>query len=282
FGNLHFYNSTFDQNIAEIKFLQNSILDTIKFAENAIIWENDFVNFGVHSEFYKVDSERRQLYEMMINKEVTTNKHLLNATFEQFWGDSLFSIFSLNHKSKFSNFKFSNFGYFNNENDYQATSKFTIHINEKISTNVGYFTDYAFCGINLWNNQFSIGYKNKNYFYEFKNKFKMKFFILQLKINNYLILDEKNIKFASLTETFQTQNKIEITYLMKHNNNITLDLNHIRLSGDSHLNAALKFQITKFFELSTTAINLTNSSQLFGEKITGRHFNFNVRWIFLN
>jgi len=218
----------------------------------------------------------------MINKEFSTHRHSLNATFEQFWGDSLFSVFNLNHKSKFSIFEFSNFGYFSNKNNYRATSKFAIHLNEKISTNLTYFTDYTSCGINLWNNQFSIGYKNENYFYEFKNRFKMKFSVLQFEINNYLISDEKNIKFADFVGTFQTQNEIEITYLMKHNNSIKLDLTHIYLSENSHLNASLKFQITKFFELSTTVINLINSPKLFGENITGRHFNFNVHWVFLN
>jgi len=279
------------------------------------------LNIGYRSETAKIDSITRGLSEYWFNKDLVHKTHTVNLTYEYFNNSTEndnFNVFSIKQRSDISLFTLGNRISYQEKNEYFASSSLKANLfpffqlqgyfekqdvdataylwqNERLGA--GFILDLPRLGVNFLVGKDKIE-EEEIPFAEARTSTDYDIGILNIGVHNWSLYRNTDIRFLP---SLQSQSSLVFQLDMKHDNYIKLGLSHIFLSEHAylfqnsgsevfstfnHLDAWLAIQVTKQFQIKLDAVNLTNELSLFGwpasEGLAGRHFNFNVQWIFIN
>jgi hypothetical protein len=301
-GKIHLYHTTIDQKISTNKLanapeLPESKRIKDKTSDTAILFENNYINFGVRLENYIHSS-----YEYFMNNSNDTNFHLL----------------TLDHHSQIAFLDLGNSGYYQDEEnhffaselEYTVLKGINVVVNYSIlklgnisffqpeeRTGTGFVFDLAFMKTKVIAGKENLSEEN-TYFAETTSFADLHFKRLQLKMKNWTLY--RDIELDELP-TLQSQTSLELILNLEYNNAIKLGLEHVYTSEYSYtcdlqdsivrdkfsnLDAWLAFQVTRRFQIQVDAVNLLDNARLFAypvsEQLSGPRFNVNLHWIFIN
>ncbi|MCF7793146.1 MAG: hypothetical protein K9N09_08270 [Candidatus Cloacimonetes bacterium] len=283
-------------------------------------WESKFLTVGARQQNVKIDSLEMKLKSILFSKQINIGKHFISGSYEYFdlKNDGDFGLFTFSNNSQLSSSNFSNNAFYREEDNFYLNSlinwnfypEFSILANyekygEKNKTPL-WKEERKAAGLEFINPkidlQIFVGqekiFTTEDIFVESKSSFKIpisKFTVLARNWTLYRNTEELELP------VLQTKTDLELNLNLKYNNKIKLGLSHVYLSEYGYfqdfseglilndfmnVNAWLGIQITNKFQIQVDAVNFLNTSELYGYptsyNLAGRHFNFNVYWLFVN
>jgi len=292
-----------------------------KLSETAFVLENPYLDLGFRYEKAEVDTLERKQLTYLLSKKLETTDHYLHTSAEYFQNKSENTEtkrITFDHHSKVSILEWNNKVFYQQENNYFAATEFLISPVSGFSI-LAVFEEFGkesilplwqekrLAGGFLWQNRYFdlklISGKDKidsedEIFIQSDLKVKLNLGRFSLVPSNWFIYrDTENIQLPSM----QSQTDVDLIYNLNYDNALKFSLHHVFVSeygyftdfsegyiinSFENLNCSLGFQITKNFSIKIDAVNILGSQQLFGyptsEIMEGRHFNFNLHWIFIN
>lgn len=290
-------------------------------SETAFKWENPYLDLGYRIENTKVDTLKQELSEILLSKALQYKNHRIKLCYEYFMNsteDKNFNVFNLSHHSDFSFLDFDNRLVYREKEYYFGSSLLKIKMLSFLQPQFYGEKQAEESSINLWPQErlgagFILNFPKfgfnaiagnekiddaENPFIETRLNTNYQTGILNLILKNWTLARKTDNIYIP---EFQTQTSLEFQLDIQHGNFIKLGVSNIYLSeygyihdnqesitmeSFSHFEAWLAIQITRQFQIKLDAVNLTNAETLFGlpasENLAGRHFNFNIQWIFIN
>ena len=313
-GDFIFHHTRINQSLSSYKLsadINSSAVIDEKNSINSFMWRNKYLNLGFQLENFQADTLKQNNNHFLVSKEFRIKADTLAVIYEHIndkTNDENINLFSLynqleiNHlyAELFANYKDDDYFNFISKNKVALIKEFSLLFNYTKSkdylTNENYFDKKWEAGLAVNQIQSKILYGSKqeyekSYEYVKINTNPNIFFAnLEVKLNNWLFY---NIDEPDYIPQWQQKAFLDFILHLKHNNRITFGLNdHLYsefINADNEiidntffLNAYLAIGITDYFEIKVDLINIFNQDDINNIDINKRHYNFSLRWFFIN